>query len=293
MLTCNHVVPAQNPDYTQIEVTGSVGGRYKHPYPLTIVRRDEQADAMLLKLPEDEVWQNVRSAAEGHVGSEIVTFGFPFEQDLLAVPGSITGVNNDGRWLTNASLNRGMSGGPAFDRSGDVVGIVVAGYEEANPLNLLIPINFSKILLLSVNSPLATATPTPEPSPAPGAPNPSSQPNSYNINITPDRSLRAWITVISKLKPDPGYSVVFTDCADPFLDEKVAAGTITAGTRKDLIYNLQFNLAPGQPTGRYSVTELKEKGIYEIKCEKQHQNASAWLGVLYANIGLGRKHLSL
>jgi S1-C subfamily serine protease len=143
VVTCNHVVPAQNSDYIHIEMTGSVGGRYKYPYPLTIVRRDEQGDVILLKLPEDEVWHNVRSAGEGHIGSDIITFGFPFEQDLLTVPGSITGVNNDGKWITNASLNSGMSGGPAFDRSGNVVGIVAGGYNEASAINLLLRISSS------------------------------------------------------------------------------------------------------------------------------------------------------
>jgi hypothetical protein len=33
VLTCNHVIPAGNPDYTKIEQTGSVGGRFEFPYP--------------------------------------------------------------------------------------------------------------------------------------------------------------------------------------------------------------------------------------------------------------------
>jgi hypothetical protein len=82
------------------------------------------------------------------------TLGFPFEQDVLAVPGLITGVNNDGRWITNASINPGMSGGPAFDRSGELVGIVAAGYKGANSINLIIRISSSNSLLQYANSPL-------------------------------------------------------------------------------------------------------------------------------------------
>src|SRR5580704_9807804 len=48
VLTCNHVIPSKNPDYVKIESVGSVGGRYEHAYPLTVVRRDEQGDVMLL-----------------------------------------------------------------------------------------------------------------------------------------------------------------------------------------------------------------------------------------------------
>jgi S1-C subfamily serine protease len=146
VLTCNHVVPADMSAYTKIEQTGSVGGRYDYPYPLTIIRRDQQADVMLLKLPAKD-WRSVKSGAEAQVGSDITALGFPLDQDLVAAPGSITGTDHDGRWLTNANLIPGMSGGPAFDRSGAVIGIVAGGYEEARSLDLLIPITFSTSLL--------------------------------------------------------------------------------------------------------------------------------------------------
>jgi S1-C subfamily serine protease len=163
VLTCNHVIPSKNPDYVKIESVGSVGGRYEHAYPLTVVRRDEQGDVMLLKLPQRS-WHSVKSIAQAQVGSPIVALGFPLDQDVVEAVGLITGVDHDGRWLTNAGLNPGMSGGPAFDRSGAVVGIVAGSYEEAKALDLLIPINSSQSLLLSVNSPLA-APRTPNPSP--------------------------------------------------------------------------------------------------------------------------------
>jgi S1-C subfamily serine protease len=117
---------------------------------------------MLLKLPQKN-WQSVKSRAEAKVGSDIVAFGFPLDKHLVDVPGSITGVDDDGRWLTNAGLIRGMSGGPVFDRSGAVVGIVAGGYEEAKILDLLIPISVSTSLLQSVNSSLLSSSSTPNP----------------------------------------------------------------------------------------------------------------------------------
>jgi S1-C subfamily serine protease len=61
---------------------------------------------------------------------------------VVVALGTIIGIDNDGRWLTDAGLTRGMSGGPVFNRSGAVVGIVASGSK-------LIPISFSKSLLTS------------------------------------------------------------------------------------------------------------------------------------------------
>jgi hypothetical protein len=155
VLTCNHVIPTGKADYTKIESTGSVGGRYELAYPLTIVHRDEQADLLLLKLPQKkDSWGSVKSIAQAQRDSEIVALGFPLDKDVVEEPGLINGADNDGRWLTNAGLMPGMSGGPAFDRSGALIGIVADGYDEAKSRDLLIPISFSTSLLQSINSPL-------------------------------------------------------------------------------------------------------------------------------------------
>jgi S1-C subfamily serine protease len=89
--------------------------------------------------------------AEARVGGEVVFLGFPQNQDVVEVPGSITGIHEDGRWLTNTALNAGMSGGPAFDASGSVVGIIAGGYQNAQSLNLFIQISWAAGLLQSIN----------------------------------------------------------------------------------------------------------------------------------------------
>jgi hypothetical protein len=134
-----------------------------------LFRRDEQGDVMLLKLPQKS-WHSVKSIAQAQGGSVIVALGFPLDQDVVVAVGLITGVDHDGRWLTNAGLIPGMSGGPAFDRSGAVVGIVAGGYEEAKALDLLIPISFSTGLRQFINSPLmnSNSAPTVAAASAPG-----------------------------------------------------------------------------------------------------------------------------
>jgi hypothetical protein len=69
-----------------------------------IIRRDEQSDVVLLKLPQKS-WRSVKSIDRAQVGAPIVALGFPLNQDVVAVPGLITGVDNNDQWLTNAGLN--------------------------------------------------------------------------------------------------------------------------------------------------------------------------------------------
>jgi S1-C subfamily serine protease len=65
-------------------------------------------------------------------GDAIVAAGSPLEEDNVYVPGTIIGdarPNLDGKGkvvLTNAALGPGMSGGPAYDPDGHVVGINIA-----------------------------------------------------------------------------------------------------------------------------------------------------------------------
>lgn len=161
VLTCDHVLPKEKQGYKSVTVTGSVGGRYENPLPLGVIRREEQLDLALLKLPQRAGgWRSVEFSAQVKNGSQIVALGFPLNENLLGVPGSITGTDGKGgRLVTNAAINHGMSGGPVFDRNGALVAIAAAGHEEAQGLNLLIPISFAKVLLEMVNSPLHLSAP--------------------------------------------------------------------------------------------------------------------------------------
>jgi S1-C subfamily serine protease len=159
VLTCNHVIPAYDPDVDTLQCSGSVGGRYELLYPLRIVDSEKQGDLMLLTLPQEKTWTSVRSRAKWQLDSEIVVLGFPIDEPLLAAPGRITSVDNNGRLITNAALNHGMSGGPAFDKSGAIIGIAEGGYEEANSINLLIPMSYATRLLQIADSPLLNPNP--------------------------------------------------------------------------------------------------------------------------------------
>jgi S1-C subfamily serine protease len=154
VLTCNHVIP-QESEFDHIEIAGYLAGDLVHSYNLTIIRRDEYADLMLLKLPENKSWRSVKSIAKAEIDSEIVAEGFPLQKGFVDMPGLISGPEDDGpRLFTNACLMRGMSGGPVFNKSGDVVAIVAGGFEDNDTLDVVIPIDLAATLLQSVKSSL-------------------------------------------------------------------------------------------------------------------------------------------
>jgi hypothetical protein len=153
--------------------------------------------------------------------------GFPKDTPLLAAPGRITSVDNNGRLITNSALNHGMSGGPAFNRSGAIIGIAEGGYEEANSINLLIPISYATRLLQIADSPLLNDKPSPTPVHAPVStltPTPTSaQPI---LTPTPSPTARA-LTQLSDI------SYALTTTKDPVQPGKVAQFTITVTNLTD------------------------------------------------------------
>lgn len=175
VLTCSHLIPGGDRDRTKL--TGAVGSRYKPAYPLEFVDWDNLPEGLaLLKLPEmpGTTWTSVKSAAKVERGDEIVALGFPADKDLVDVSGKITGKEINGRLLTDAAVSEGMSGGPVFDRSGQVVGIVYGGYPDTPAAKQIIPIRYAANLLRLTDSPLSQAlasipSPTPIPAPAPPA----------------------------------------------------------------------------------------------------------------------------
>lgn len=103
--------------------------------PLRIMYRDVGADLALLKtdtLPSSSAV--FRTGPVPKVGDTVVAFGFPLP-DILSSEGNVStgvlsatsGLQDDPRFVQiSAPVQPGNSGGPLFDSSGHVIGVVVA-----------------------------------------------------------------------------------------------------------------------------------------------------------------------
>jgi S1-C subfamily serine protease len=123
LLTNNHVV------------SGCRNLTIENGLPVQVITRDPSSDLALLKanLKPGQI-AVFRSGPVPKVGDAVVTFGFPLP-GILSSEGNVatgiisaaTGLQNDVRFVQiSAPVQPGNSGGPVFDTSGHVIGIVVA-----------------------------------------------------------------------------------------------------------------------------------------------------------------------
>jgi hypothetical protein len=130
------------------------GLKTEKSYPARVVRTDKDLDLALLRIEgaKDLPTLSLGSDANLEELMEVIALGFPFganeapgrrEYPAVSVnAGSITSLRRkEGRLhriQLDAALNPGNSGGPVLDRSGKVVGVVVAG-AQGSGVNFAIP----------------------------------------------------------------------------------------------------------------------------------------------------------
>lgn len=162
LLTCLHVLPAPY-NYSEYMGTVVIGARQGTEYRLTrddYIDKEEDLDLVLFRLPDNPAqWrsiQRVKMRTPAH--TSIMGLGFPLEEGLVYAKGEITSLRakKASHWLTDAPLNKGMSGGPVFDKTGAVVAIVAAGYPTAQRISELIPIVSARSFLENYGSPVLT-----------------------------------------------------------------------------------------------------------------------------------------
>jgi serine protease Do len=130
VVTNNHVVrPDGRAQLQSVTVTLADGTAYE----ATLVGTDEQSDLAVLKINRSQPFPFVRfgDSSSARVGDWVIAIGNPFGLDGTVTAGIISAVyrstGNRGafdRYIqTDASINRGNSGGPLFDMAGNVIGI--------------------------------------------------------------------------------------------------------------------------------------------------------------------------
>jgi serine protease Do len=130
-VTNNHVV--QNAD--KVTVTTSEG----EEYTAEVLGTDAKTDLALLKIKADKTFQYVKFATKDpRVGDWVLAVGNPFGLGGTVTTGIISARGRDigsGPYddflQIDAPINRGNSGGPAFNMDGEVVGINTAIYSPS------------------------------------------------------------------------------------------------------------------------------------------------------------------
>ncbi len=118
-------------------ISSCVGNVYGTPsggskMALRIISTDQTNDLALLQAPTTFKDVATLRATAVHSGDAVIAIGYPYHgllsSDFTVTTGivsSLSGVLNDTRYLqTSAPVQPGNSGGPLFDTSGDVVGVV-------------------------------------------------------------------------------------------------------------------------------------------------------------------------
>jgi serine protease Do len=129
VVTNNHVIqPDGRAELKEVTVTTPDGTEY----PAEVIGRDAASDLAVLKITRDEPFPYVEfgDSNDARVGDWVVAIGNPFGLGGTVTSGIVsavhraTGAGAYDRYIqTDASINRGNSGGPLFDMQGHVIGI--------------------------------------------------------------------------------------------------------------------------------------------------------------------------
>jgi S1-C subfamily serine protease len=125
LLTANHVVEGQNRSVTITRKGGSWGAE--------VIAQDRTNDLALLRADgrptqAKPLWQTARPS-RARTGEQLLLLGSPFGLGGSVTTGIVSRVTKQ-YFQTDAAANPGNSGGPAVDRDGHVVGILVMGGGE-------------------------------------------------------------------------------------------------------------------------------------------------------------------
>ena len=150
VITNNHVIE----DANEVTVIFTDGRRLK----AEVVGKDPKVDVAVLKVKSDAPLKSVKFADsdKARVGDPVMAVGNPFGLGGTVTSGIVSARNRnidsgpyDNYIQTDASINKGNSGGPLFNMDGDVIGINTAilspsggsiGIGFATPANEVMPV---------------------------------------------------------------------------------------------------------------------------------------------------------
>ena len=155
IITCYHVVK----DAKKISIRG-IDGRSDTTYLAQINYYDEDLDVALLKIQKNQFSQNFVlpysfKQTKSEVGENIFVLGYPLQNTMGQEIKLTTGVisSNSGflgdttLFQISAPIQPGSSGGPLFDNSGNLIGLVTAKHIKADNVGYAFKLSLLKDIL--------------------------------------------------------------------------------------------------------------------------------------------------
>lgn len=146
---------------TNIEIEFNNGERF----PASIIGTDEETDLALLRIEADKSFPYVKfhTGAKTRIGDWVVAIGNPFGIGQSTSLGVVSAIGrsrvDSGSYVdyiqTDATINRGNSGGPLFNLTGDVVGVNSAIYSPTGAsvgIAFVIPHGTAEDIINSIRS---------------------------------------------------------------------------------------------------------------------------------------------
>ena len=152
-------------DYTELKIEGRIGyHKTEPPLPLIVIGRDDHTDAAILKFAQRaDLYEyapicNFRTIKPGKA---LVAFGFPKSSGFAPLP---TTYSNPGglRWQASSDFTHGVSGGPVYSYSGQVVGIVQGGLKNTPAVRYIVPLSHAVNLISRASVSLKDCSMAPE-----------------------------------------------------------------------------------------------------------------------------------
>jgi serine protease Do len=151
IVTNNHVVEGAD------TIRVSIGGKHRKEDSLkaTVIGADPETDLALLKVKGDNLpYLKFGDSNVLEVGEWVIAIGSPLGLDHTVTAGIVSAKGRniqsgsyDDFLQTDASINRGNSGGPLLNMNGEVVGINTAIAQRAQGIGFAIPSSLAKRII--------------------------------------------------------------------------------------------------------------------------------------------------
>lgn len=118
---------------------------------ITVLKVDVLHDLALIRINQRRDWPPFRISSKPLAqGERIYSMGNPLDLGFALSEGAFNGVITRPyypRILFSGAINSGMSGGPAVDESGDVIGVNVSKRLNSEQISFLVPAQFVRVLI--------------------------------------------------------------------------------------------------------------------------------------------------